>query len=193
VDPTPPAAVPSARSHSAFAVPHATAPLVADSSRENPLSPAAAPAGATAPGTAAPTASDEVAIVRDALRRLRGEKDAAAALRLLDEHDQRFPDGLLHDETAVTRIEALLALGRDREALQRLEVLAPALLDRSPRLQVTRGELRAAQGRCADALGDFSAVAASQPAGELARRIERGRAACNSETSRHTGTSGGNR
>jgi len=191
--PAPPAVEPRARPHTANAAPHANAPAVANSSSESGPSLAATPPEANAPVPAARTASDEVALVRDALERLRGEKDAAAALRLLDEYDRRFPHGLLRDEAAVTRIEALLALGRDSEALQRLEALAPALLDRSPRLRVTRGELRAAQGRCPDALVDFAVVAASQPAGELARRIERERAACNSAAPGHTGASGGNR
>jgi hypothetical protein len=188
VDRPSPAPAAIARPHAARATSHASAPAASDSRPEMPAS-----RGETAPASAGPAASEEVALVRDALERLRGEKDAAAALRLLDDHDQRFPGGLLRDEAAVTRIEALLALDRNREALQRLEMLAPALLDRSPRLQVTRGELRAAHARCSEALDDFAAVAANQPGAEIARRIERGRAACNSAAPGHTGTAGGNR
>jgi hypothetical protein len=138
-------------------------------------------------------AAREVAMIRDALERLRGDNDAAAALRLLDEHDRYFPDGLLRDEARITRIEALLALGRTADALQRLEMLAPALLDRSPRLQVTRGELRATRGHCPEALADVAAVATSQPGGDIERRIEQVRTRCNSPAVRHTGEAGGSR
>jgi hypothetical protein len=138
-------------------------------------------------------AADEVGIVHDALERLRGAQDAAAALRLLDEYDRRFPDGMLRDEADVTRVESLLALGRTADALERLEAMAPALLDHSPRLRVARGELRAARGHCRDALADFAAAAAAGAGGEIARRIEHGRAVCNSAPPRHTGEGRGDR
>jgi hypothetical protein len=57
----------------------------------------------------------------------------------------------------------LLALGRTADALDRLEAMAPALLDRSSRLRVARGELRAPRGRCQGALADFAAVASARP------------------------------
>jgi hypothetical protein len=155
-----------------------------------PLAPPPAPVGT--PALDPSPAADEVAIIHDALERLRGGKDAAAALRLVDEHDRRFPDGLLRDEASVTRIEALLALGRTGEALDRLESVSGALLERSPRLRLARGELRAARGRCREALADFAALASTaSPGDEIDRRLARGRAACNSAGPRHTGGLGG--
>jgi hypothetical protein len=142
---------------------------------------------------AAPAAASEVTLVHDALERLRGDNDAAAAMALLDEHDRRFPNGLLRDEAAVTRIEAWLALGRADEALTALERAPARLLDSSPRLQVARGELRAARGHCQAALADFAAAAAraTSAGSDIQRRIERGRLACNSAATRDTEGLGG--
>ncbi|HET6149739.1 MAG TPA: hypothetical protein VFH68_19530 [Polyangia bacterium] len=136
--------------------------------------------------------TDEIAVVHDALERLRGARDGAASLQLLDEYERRFPHGTLRDETALIRIEALLALRRTGEALERLEALPTALLDRSPRLRVARGELRASSGHCRAALADFDAAATAGAGSEIERRIERGRAACNSGDARHTRDRGGN-
>lgn len=44
----------------------------------------------------------------------------SAALRLLDQHAARFPEGLLTPEREVLRIETLHRLGRTSEAEQRL-------------------------------------------------------------------------
>jgi hypothetical protein len=120
-----------------------------------------------------------VAQLAAALERLRAGKDAGGALALLDEHRRRFPGGALGDEARVVRVEALLALGRSREALEELEELPGPLLERSRRLRVVRGELRAAHGRCPQAREDFAAVAQGEGAGEeISLRVERGRAAC---------------
>jgi hypothetical protein len=148
---------------------------------------------AQAAGGGPSPAADEIGLVRDALERLRGRKDAAGALRRLDEYDQRFPSGLLGEESRTIRIEALLALGRKIEALTRLDALPAATLDRSPRLRVARGELRVAAGRCPDALGDFAAVVAAGAGGDIQQRADRGRAACNFGGPRHTGATGGDR
>jgi hypothetical protein len=150
------------------------------------------PVAPNARGGPAP-ATDEIGLVRDALERLRGQKDAAGALQRLDERDQRFPSGLLGEESSTIRIEALLALGRKSEALARLDALPGSTLDRSPRLRVARGELRVAAGRCPEALADFSAVVAGGAGGEITQRADRGRAACNFGTPRHTGATGGDR
>ncbi|HXI57324.1 MAG TPA: hypothetical protein VNO55_14755, partial [Polyangia bacterium] len=71
-------------------------------------------------------AATEVTQMRDALARLRTERDPAGALALLDDYDRRFPGGLLRDEAAATRIEALLAVGQSTEALERLESIPTA-------------------------------------------------------------------
>jgi hypothetical protein len=137
-----------------------------------------------APAPEPSSAATEIAQVRDALQALRADKDPDQALRLLDDYDRRFPDGLLREEVVVTRIEALLAAGRSVEALDRLDAFPRALLDHSPRLRVARGELRAAHRRCAEALADFAAALSASPGGEVERRAARGRAACDAPTAK---------
>jgi len=135
---------------------------------------------------------DETSYIRDALARLRGGADPAAALRLLDERDRIFAEGAFAEEARSIRIEALLALGRSAEALERLEALPEASLARSRRLRVARGELRAARGRCVEALGDFAAVLDAAAAGdEIASRARRGQAACAAAASGAQGAGAG--
>jgi len=100
------------------------------------------------------TAPTEAADLAAALRLLRAQNDAAAALARLDDHDRRFPAGVLAREAALARVEALLALGRDGAALELLDRLALDGVDR--RALLARAELRAAAGRCLDASGDFA-------------------------------------
>lgn len=129
--------------------------------------------------SAAPSpALAEVTQMRDALKRLRADRDPAGALPLLDDYDRRFPAGLLHDEVSAMRIEALMALDRTGEALERVEALPDSLLARWPRLRVARGELRANHGRCLDAMADFAALLSLPPDDEIRRRAEAGRDAC---------------
>jgi TolA-binding protein len=110
-----------------------------------------------------PTAEDPIGaesrLLREALTRIR-HGDAAAALQALDDYDAHFAAGTLAPEARRARVEALLLRG-DRAA-------ALALLDGGSfgehlpaALSVVRGELRAAAGRCGEALGDFSAASQS--------------------------------
>jgi hypothetical protein len=69
----------------------------------------------------------EVAILSRAGAELHNGR-AAAALKTLDEHQRKFPSGLLAQERASARIQALCALGRVKEAeteLGRLSRLSP--------------------------------------------------------------------
>jgi hypothetical protein len=75
-----------------------------------------------------PTLGDEIAAL-DAAREALGAGNAAAALRALDDHDRRFPGGMLGPEATVLRIEAL-ALRGDRASATRL---GRAFLDAHPR------------------------------------------------------------
>jgi len=123
-------------------------------------------------------AGAETSQIRDALVQLRRERNPARALELVDVYDGRYPAGLWREEAAVIRIEALLALGRSGEALERCEALPQAALDRAPRLRVTRGELRVRYGRCDEAKSDFSAVLGLAVTEEVRGRALRGQAAC---------------
>jgi len=90
-----------------------------------------------------------------ALRKLRSEGDPTAALTVLQEHAQAYPRSALASERGALEVEALLALHRDREALQRLDGMALDKLPRSGERFVVRGELRAAARRWQEAKADF--------------------------------------
>jgi hypothetical protein len=123
----------------------------------------------------------EVTQMRDALKKLRADRDPTAALPLLDDYDRRFPAGLLHDEVSAMRIEALMALDRTGDALEKVEALPNSLVARWPRLRIVRGELRANHGRCADAMADFAALLFRPSGDEIRGRAEAGRDACQAQ------------
>lgn len=74
--------------------------------RDEPEKPAAAPQ------------RSEVGLLFEARKAM--PDDPLAALRLLEEHAQRFPAGMLGPEREVLRIEALRKLGRTAEAAERM-------------------------------------------------------------------------
>lgn len=84
----------------------------------------------TEPARAAPPASlaDEMKSA-EAIRSASREGRAADAIRLLDEHDARFPNGALSEETLVLRIEAFAKAGRAAEA----KALAERFLSERPK------------------------------------------------------------
>jgi hypothetical protein len=78
-----------------------------------------APAAPVLPPRAEEPASQALGDQVAALNRARSSLaagDATAALRALDDYDARFPDGVLAEEAAVMRIDALVAMGRREEA-----------------------------------------------------------------------------
>jgi hypothetical protein len=137
--------------------------------------PPAAPAPLVAP--APPGLGDEARLLRQALQELRHEHDPLAALSSLDQHRTRFPAGVLRADADVLRVEVLLALRRDGQALAVLEHLDFSATPRGDELRVTRGELRA-QRDCPRALEDFDQVLGGAPAAAVAERALRGRAVC---------------
>jgi hypothetical protein len=88
----------------------------ASASAEAPPAPVAPEAPAPEP-PAAPL-KREVDLLFAARRELRTQPNAA--LRLLDEHAELFPGGMLAPEREILAIDALRKLGRDAEAEQRL-------------------------------------------------------------------------
>jgi TolA-binding protein len=139
-----------------------------------------------APAHAAPAPSEDPVVAESrllagALQNLRQHRDPQAALGALDEYERRFPTGALAPEAAAARIDALLALGRRGQALQRLESLSLDRLPRGAELRTLRGELRAGRGELGSALDDFSAVLSMSgaPAGVLERALY-GRGSCRS-------------
>ncbi len=136
--------------------------------------PTVEPAPTARPAAVQPSAAGaEAQSLAEALERWRRQGRAEAALSLLDEHDRRFPRGLLHVESRVARAEILLALGRTLPALGVLDGLNLSGLPRSRELEALRGDLRAQAGRCSDARADLNAVLKHGRDDELGRRADR--------------------
>jgi hypothetical protein len=142
---------------------------------EPPVSPAPALAPAEAEESALAVESRLLGL---ALRELRQTHDARQALVRLDEYSARFPAGLLNEEAQAARVDALLLLGRRAEALTLLEKTTFTRLPRGGELTVLRGELRAASGRCRDALPDFAASVSNGSTAEVAERGLYGQGMC---------------
>jgi hypothetical protein len=134
------------------------------------------PAKTAAPPTPSALAN-ETALLSAALTRLRQHRDAAGALAALDVYDASAPHGTLRREADGARIDALLMLGRDADALAVLRTLRLQPRGRDQELRVVRGEL-AAPISCAAAVEDFDRVLVEAPPAPLAERALYGRAAC---------------
>jgi hypothetical protein len=96
---------------------------------------APAPEPAISPSRKAPTPDplvEEIAILSKATSALRAGKPAEG-LRLLSDHQRKFPNGRLAEERRAARIQALCALGRRTEAEAELTRLAQSS-PRSPHL-----------------------------------------------------------
>ena len=148
------------------------------------------PDPATEPSTFAPApsvaveadrsagAATETAALEAAVTALRRQADPRGALQLLDQAEARFPGGDLRVERATLRAEALLALGDKKRALRVLDGLPTGAAAFNRRLRVARGELRADQDRCAEAMADFQDVLTPALHDDEDERALRGRAVC---------------
>jgi len=111
------------------------APVLSSSPAPTSVEPSKAPPLPSPPRRQASSAdsfAEEVAILSKATSELRAGK-ASEGLRLLDEHERKFPSGRLTEERRAARIQALCALGKLPEAeveLARLKQSSP----RSPHL-----------------------------------------------------------
>lgn len=147
-----------------------------------PASEAAPPSEAPKPPAVAfPEASTgplgrESELLARALSTLRRNRDAIGALSLLDEHARNFPNGALQLEADLARLDALLALGRNDEALSLLERLPIDRVGRGAELRVIRGELFARRDP-QRAIADFDRALSSGLSRELDERALFGRAA----------------
>lgn len=159
-----------------------------------PLSPPASPASIAPPAVAvwstgappslaarapaqSPAVSPEVREMDRAMGTLRRDHNPGAALAAFDNYLERYPHGALEKEARLARIDALMLLGRNEQALHALEVITfdPGL--RSTELLVVRAELRAARD-CRRAVEDFSVALGRGPDAKLLERILYGRGAC---------------
>jgi TolA-binding protein len=104
---------------------------------------------------------------------------------MLDQHRARFgAKGALEPEARVTRIEALLRLGRHDQALALLDAQALTPTGVGREMLVARAELRAEKGRCGAALNDFNLLLATEaPPDLVTERALYGRATCRAQQS----------
>jgi hypothetical protein len=169
------------------------APPRVRATRETPraISPPAVepePSPAERPAPIASPLAEESALLTTALRKLRQEHDPRGALALLDQHNVRFAGGPLRTEAELVRVEALLQDGRRGDALRLLDPLKAPWSGRRRDLLVSRGELRAQAGRCAEAMVDFGVVLSGETRDDaIAERALHGRASCRSRRGDATG------
>lgn len=99
--------------------PAALAPATTETAPATPETAAAVSPSSDAPAASSARAHDglaqEVALLSRATSALRSGH-AADALRLLDEHQRRFPNGALSQERRAAKVQALCSLGRSKEA-----------------------------------------------------------------------------
>jgi hypothetical protein len=133
--------------------------------------------------------AQESRLLAGAIHKLRQEHDPGQALAMLDEHRVRFAaKGALEPEANVTRIEALLRLGRHDQALGLLDGLALTTAGVGREMLVARAELRAEKGRRAVALNDFNLLlSADAPPDVVSERALYGRATCRAQMGDGTG------
>ena len=158
------------------------AAALAPSLDQTPVQAAVAPAVASTPVSESPLAA-EAKQLNGAISRLRRDRDASGALADLAEYRRRFPNGTLTTEADTVRIDALLMLGRQDEALAALSALPLDGSGREQELRVIRGELRATSD-CARALADFDQVRSPAASPELVERALFGSAVCLSRQGR---------
>ena len=127
--------------------------------------------------------AQESRLLAGAIHKLRQERNPGQALAMLDQHRARFgAKGALEPEAEVTRIEALLRLGRHDQALGLLDAQMLTAAGVGREMLVARAELRAEKGRCGAALNDFNLlVAADAPPDLVTERALYGRATCRAQ------------
>lgn len=109
------------------------------------------------PAPASPTGGP-LKVLSSAVHALRVEHAPEAALAMLDSHAGELEKSSVSHEALLLRVEAMLKLNRKPEVLQLLDAAPLAGVAASRTLLLTRGELRASAGRCAEAVADFDLV-----------------------------------
>lgn len=112
----------------------------------------------------------------EAIRLARADGQPQSALALLDRQATRLNQSPYRHEALLIRVEAMLALKRDADLLRLLDGIPLADVAASRMLLVTRGRLRAAAHRCAEAVGDFDRALAEP--GRKDKQALLGRALC---------------
>ena len=141
------------------------------------------PRPASAPASASTALGRETALLDVAVTALRQRRDAAGALRALDQFEAQFPQGLLAGEAQRARVDALLLLGRQDQALAALKGMELLPVGRGLELVLIRAELQA-QRDCLPAVADFSLVLGGEAPSSFRERALWGRAACRAQLGR---------
>jgi hypothetical protein len=115
-------------------------------------------------------------VLADAIRLMRADGRPQSTLALLDGQATRLNQSPYRHEALLIRVEALLALKRDPDLLRLLDAMPLADVAASRTLLTTRGRLRAAAQRCAEAVADFDRALAEP--GRKDRQALLGRAQC---------------
>jgi len=151
--------------------------------------PSPEPTLAPAPAAGPSSLAQESRLLARAMAELRQEDNAERALAILDEHRVEFgARGALLPEANATRIEALLRLGRHRQAMALLDAQTLTVTGAGREMLVARAELRADKGRRASALHDFDLLLrAEAPADSVTERALYGRAVCRGKMGNWTG------
>jgi TolA-binding protein len=126
-----------------------------------------------------------------AIAKLRQEGAPEQALAILDQHDSALGSGALASEANATRIEALLQLGRNGQALNLLDGQRLSARGLEREMLVARAELRAEKGRISSALQDFTMIL-SVPGrvDSITERALFGRATCRAKSGDREGARG---
>jgi TolA-binding protein len=127
--------------------------------------------------------AQESKLLASAIAKLRRDGEPGEALAILDRHRAEFGSGALAQEANATRIEALLRLGRNGQALALLDAQSLSARGVAGEMLVARAELRADQGRYSAALRDFDQLLSGrgQP-DSVTERARYGRATCRAKS-----------
>jgi hypothetical protein len=121
--------------------------------------------------------SDETRRLFAAISLLRREANPAGALQEIDAYRRSYPQAHFATEARMLRIEALVALGYRRQALDELSVEAIPSLPRGEELWVLRGEILVQLKRPREAIEAFDAALRVARTDALIERALSGRAA----------------
>jgi hypothetical protein len=125
-----------------------------------------------------PPLAREAALLGAAIRALRVDGDAAAALSRLARYEAEHPDGALAAEALRVRVEALMQLGRRAEALVVLDESSVPTDEGGAELRLVRADLRLAAGRARAALSDYEGIDPGDRSDALVARSLFGQARC---------------
>jgi TolA-binding protein len=112
-------------------------------------------------------------------------------LAILDQHRSELASGVLAPEANATRIEALVRLGRNGQALALLDGQRLSAQGLGREMLIARAELRADKGRTSAAFHDFDMIlSTSVQTDAIAERALYGRATCRAKSGDWEGARG---